>query len=209
VPSSSPLNSIRLACLESVLPPVGGFGLAAQTKQIITWQEELSYLQTLSPEHLVDQRDALAQIRAGIGLWLKLHPGISLEVPAAPPPPWSAQEMRSQVSSLAEIVARILKEDQGRPFELGVTTVSVTAEASPLSPVADTFDQEEILNHNVVNVAGALDFLPGVSIDHVSSNRNEAGIRIRGFSSRARCRFIWTAFPCPCLTMPRSTSTVS
>jgi iron complex outermembrane receptor protein len=35
-------------------------------------------------------------------------------------------------------------------------------------------------------VATAIDYLPGVVIDHISSGRNEAGIRVRGFTSRGQ-----------------------
>jgi len=165
---------------------LGASGLLAQTKQLLTWQEQLAYLQTLSAEDLIGQRDGVAQIRAGIELWLKLHPNSTLKIAEAPPQTWTGEQIAGQVASLREIVAAILKEDPGRPFDLGVTTVSVTAEASPLSPVSDTIVREEIVNRQAVTVASALDFLPGVAIDHVTSNRNEAGIRIRGFSSRGQ-----------------------
>jgi outer membrane cobalamin receptor len=38
----------------------------------------------------------------------------------------------------------------------------------------------------LTNAAQALDYLPGVSIQHIAANRNEAGIMVRGFSSRGQ-----------------------
>ena len=105
----------------------------------------------LAAADLGNQRDAIVQIRAGIELWLKLHPNTTIKMPDAPPQPWTVEQMGSQVSLLRETVAAILKEDPGRPFDLGVTTVSVTAEASPLSPVADSFDRIEIVNRQAAD----------------------------------------------------------
>src|SRR5262249_20089909 len=41
-------------------------------------------------------------------------------------------------------------------------------------------------NLNFTNTAKALDYLPGVSIQHIATNRNEAGIMVRGFSTRGQ-----------------------
>lgn len=165
---------------------IGASAVTAQTRQLLTWREELIYLQNIPAAGLVDQRDPIAQILAGVALWLKLHADTTIKLPEAPPQPWTVEQLGSQVSLLRETVAAILKEDSGRPFNLGVTTISVTAEASPLSPVADTLDRSEILNRQALTVATAIDYLPGVVIDHISSGRNEAGIRVRGFTSRGQ-----------------------
>ena len=174
------------SCVFAMFLLFGASAATAQTKQLLTWQEELTYLQGIPAADLGDQRDAIVQIRAGIELWLKLHPDTVIKLPAAPPQPWTVEQMGSQVSLLRETVAAILKDNPGKPFDLGVTTVSVTAEASPLSPVADSFERSEIVNRQAVTVATAVDYLPGVVIDHISSGRNEAGIRVRGFTSRGQ-----------------------
>jgi iron complex outermembrane receptor protein len=179
-------RSVSASCAVILFILLVASAVNAQTKQLLTWQEELAYLQNLRSEDLIAQRDGIVQIRAGIELWLKLHPNTAIKLAEAPPQPWNAEQTASQVSLLREAVTSILKEDPSRPFDLGMTTVSVTAEASPLSPVSDTINREEIVNHQAVSVASALDFLPGVAIDHVTANRNEAGIRIRGFSSRGQ-----------------------
>jgi iron complex outermembrane recepter protein len=165
---------------------IGASASNAQTKQLFAWQEALAYLRNVPAAELGNHRDAVMQIRAGIELWLKLHPNTAIQLSGAPPQPWNADQIEGQVSLLYETVAAIMKEDPSRPFDLGVTTVSVTAEASPLSPVADTFARSEILNRQALTVATAIDYLPGVVIDHISSGRNEAGIRVRGFTSRGQ-----------------------
>ena len=102
---------------------------------------------------------------------MKMHPDSKIELAAAPPEPWDTEELRKQVALLGEAVDAILKEDPSRPFDMGVTMVSVTAEASPLSPVADTFVRGEIVNRQAVNAATALDYLPGVAMDHAGSRK--------------------------------------
>ena len=84
-------------------------------------------------------RDAVAGIRSDIEFYLKMQPDSKIELQPAPAQPWGADEIRNQISILRQTVDTILKEEPGRPFDLGVTTISVTAESSPLSPVADSF----------------------------------------------------------------------
>ena len=167
----------------------------AQTKQLLSWQEGLTYLKNVPAAELSNQRDAVAQIRSGIELWLKLHPTTTMRLLEAPPRPWNSEQTASQVSLLLETVTAILKGDPGRPFELGATTISVTAESSPLSPLADSFVRAEIVNRQALTVAAAIDYLPGVAIDHISSGRNEAGIRVRGFTSRGQVPFYLDGIP--------------
>ncbi len=170
--------SLVLLAFISGIPRVNG-----QTKQLLTWREDLTYLQNIPAEELELQRDAVAQIRAGVEFWLRLHPGTVVELPSAPGQPWSSEEIRKQVSLLRDAVEAIAKEDPGRPFELGVTEVSVTAEASPLSPVTDSIARNEITNFHSTSVTQSIQYLPGVTVDHKSS-RNQSGVMIRGFDTR-------------------------
>ncbi len=165
---------------------VGSVALHAQTKQILQWRADLDYLQSATNDELVGQQDAIEQIRTGVEFWVKMHPASTIELKAAPAKPWGADELRNQATSLRKAIETILTEESGRPFELGVTTVSVTAESSPLSPITDSIDRMELINRDALNAATALDYLPGVAIDHASSGRNEASIRLRGFTSRGQ-----------------------
>jgi iron complex outermembrane recepter protein len=164
----------------------GAPALHAQSRQLLNWHEDLNYLKDLSGEQLMSNQASVVQIRTGIDLWLKMHPYTKVELKAAPPEPWDAKELQNQVSLLSEAVEAIMKEDPTQPFELGVMTVSVTAETSPLSPVTATVDRREITNLQAVNAALALDYMPGVAIDHTTSNRNEASIRMRGFTTKGQ-----------------------
>ena len=165
---------------------VGSVALQAQTKQILQWRSDLNYLQSAPADELNASRDAVENIRTNLEFWLKMHPDSKIELKSAPAQPWGADEIRNQVSILRQTVDTILKEESSRPFDLGVTTISVTAESSPLSPVSDSFDRSEIINREAVNAAAALDYLPGLAIDHASSGRNEASIRLRGFSTKGQ-----------------------
>ena len=77
---------------------------------------------------------------------------------------------------------------------MGVTTVSVTAEASPLSPVADSFDRTEIVNRQALSAAAALDYLPGLALDRAAA-RNEATIRLRGFTTKGQVPYVYRRNP--------------
>ena len=137
---------------------------------------------------------AIVQIRNGVELWLQMHPDSKIELVPAPPQPWKAEELRKEVSTLSQDGESILKDDPDRPFDMGVTMVSVTAEASPLSPVADSFNRSEIVNRQALNAAAALDYLPGVWLDRAAA-RNEAAIRVRGFSSKGQVPFYVDGIP--------------
>jgi iron complex outermembrane recepter protein len=154
-----------------------------QAKQLINWREDLVSIQGIPAAELEGQRDAVAQIRNGVELWLRLHPNTNIQLAAAPPQPWRSEQVSQQVSLLREAVEAIIKEDPGQAFELGVTIVSVTAEASPLSPVTDSIDHQSISDLHLTNVAQSIQLLPGISVDHKAS-RNQAGVMIRGFDTR-------------------------
>jgi len=197
----------------SLIPALIGIFMSAslapaQTRQILTWQEDLTYLQNASADELMQAQAAIAQIRNGVELWMKMHPDTEIDLRPAPQQLWGAEEVRSEVSTLRQAVESILKEDPSRPFNLGMTIVSVTAEASPLSPVADSFDHTGIVNRQALTAAAALDFLPGVAIDHATAGRNEASIRMRGFTSKGQVPFYIDGIQVamPSITNSRSSS---
>jgi iron complex outermembrane receptor protein len=158
-------------------------GLFGQSKQLLTWRDKLAYVQTTPADQMEDQRDSVAHIRTGIEFWLRLHPKSKIHIPPAPAQPWNAEQTLAQVRVLREAIDAILKEDPSQSFELGATEVSVTAELSPLSPVVDSIDHNDITDLHAINVTQAIQYLPGLSIDHKSS-RNQSGVMIRGFDTR-------------------------
>jgi len=154
-----------------------------QTKQLLTWREDLAAIQAIPAAEVEVQRDALMQVRNGVEFWLRLHPHSTVKLAPAPAQPWNAEQIQGQVSALRESVDAIIKEDPGQSFQLGVTEISVTAETSPLSPITDRVDHSDISDFHLTNVAQSIQFIPGVSVDHKSA-RNQAGIRLRGFDTR-------------------------
>ena len=162
---------------------IGASALHGQTKQILTWQNNLAAVQNTPAADLESRRDVVSQIRTGVEFWLKLHPGTAIQLQSAPPQPWNSEQILQQVSVLQAAIEAMLKEDPSRSFELGVTEISVTAETSPLSPITDSVSHTEIENLHATTVTQALQNLPGVSIDYKSS-RNQSGVMIRGFDTR-------------------------
>jgi hypothetical protein len=90
-------RSVSASCAVILFILLVASAVNAQTKQLLTWQEELAYLQNLRSEDLIAQRDGIVQIRAGIELWLKLHPNTAIKLAEAPPQPWNAEQTASQV----------------------------------------------------------------------------------------------------------------
>jgi iron complex outermembrane recepter protein len=181
--------------LPALLILLAASDLPAQAKQLLTWRDDLAYLRNAPNTDLVAEQDAVEQIRTRLEVWLKLHPDLKVGLPSSPARPWSVEEALSQVDSLSETLATILREDTGRPFDLGVTTISVTEEASPTSPLADSFSRDAIVDRQAVNAAAALDYLPGVAINHISGGRNEAAMYVRGFSTKGQISFYIDGIP--------------
>ena len=157
--------------------------LYGQTKQLLTWQEDLNYLQNIPDSDLEEQKDFVDQIRTGLEFWLQLHPKSTVSLPAAPSQPLSSEQIKNEISILLETVEELLGQDSLRPFELGVTEITVTSELSPLSPVADSIENAKIDNSHATDTVEALQYLPGVTLDYKPS-RNQTGIMIRGFDTR-------------------------
>lgn len=157
--------------------------LHGQTKQLLAWQNDLNYLQNLPDSDLKEHEDFVNQIRTGLEFWLQLHPKSTAALPATPSQPLSAEQIKSEISILQETVKKLLKQETLRPFELGVTEITVTSELSPLSPVADGIENTRIENIHATNTVEALQYLPGITLDYKPS-RNQTGIMIRGFDTR-------------------------
>jgi len=156
--------------------------LMAQSKQLYTWLEDLTYLQNASPTLLEKQRAVVAQIYSGIDVWLKLHPESSVTLSPAPPNPWDAEQMQEMIAGMHEAVQSLIGQQSGRAFDLGPMEITVTTETSPLSPVISSLGRSEIRNLNAKDVAQSLPFLPGIGVDHNSAS-GRMGIMLRGFDS--------------------------
>lgn len=114
------------------------------------------------------------------------HPKMRLEPPKPLAEGSSGDAFTQQLAQLTAVVDEAIKQTPGSPFNLGRVEVTVSASGPPPEPVVASIDQTDIRDLNLVNAAKALDYLPGVSIQHLSANRNEAGIMVRGFSTRGQ-----------------------
>ena len=108
---------------------------------------------------------------------------MDVTINSAPPLPWSEEQLGSELSTLIDAIIRIRRRNPTQPFYLGTTTVNVTAHNAALSPLSLSIDLVEIQNHQALTVNQAIEYLPGVTIDH-KSPRNQTGISIGGFDSR-------------------------
>ena len=135
------------------------------------------------PPALRISRREIAQVFSGVEAWLSLHPGSTVTLPSAPQRPWNAEQMVSLIAALRTTVESLLKEDPGRPFQLGSMEITVTAETSPLSPVTSSLSHSEIRNLNAVDITQSLPYLPGIGVDH-NSTSGRMGIMLRGFDTR-------------------------
>lgn len=165
-----------------ILVVAGSITMSAQIERPLTWQEDLAYLANASSVAPSDARATLNNIRAEVENWLKLHPDSKIKLPPPLAQTASAEQTRDQIKKLRETVTSILRQDPNRPFHLGSTEVNVTARTSQLSPIADSIDQTEIIKRNDVNVAKAMEDLPGVSIEHTYGGRNQSEIWVHGFN---------------------------
>jgi hypothetical protein len=116
-----------------------------------------------------------------------------------------AEALARQLDGLTSAVDQIIKQSPGSPFHLGTVNVVVSTDASTPSLVSDSIGHTEINQHNFLNIAKAFDYLAGVEIEHIAP-RNEAGIRMRGFTTRGQVPFIWMVFRFRCRMTVTSTS---
>jgi iron complex outermembrane receptor protein len=142
--------------------------LQAQMERPLAWQKEL--------QNTAIERARVAAIRAEVGSWLGLHPDSQVKLAPEAPPPRDREDLLQSVEA-------IVGERHEQVFDLGVTVVNVTDSVSSLSPIADSIGHSEIRNRDALTVNQAIDYLPGVSVDH-KAPRNQTGISIRGFDTR-------------------------
>ena len=172
-----------------------GAAVHAQVKRPLTWQEALNTLDSVASGALDERRDVVRQIRGEVEKWLKMRPSAAIGLPPTPEGSWTEEQTKTQAAAVHTAIENILKSDPNHPFLLGSQEVTVSASLSDIAPAAATIDQTEIARHDAVTVAKAVEYLPGVSINHISGNRNEAGVYVRGFSSRGQVPLFLDGIP--------------
>lgn len=165
-----------LACLSLANP------VLAQADRTRQWLERMALVSdaTTSAE---TRRAELATLRQQIADWLALNPETTVDLPEASPLPWTDDQLEQQAAAVRHAIEQIAQQDPNQPFYLGVASVNVTAPLATLSPVTDSLAGLDIQNHQALTVNEAIEYLPGVSVDH-KAPRNQTGISVGGFDSR-------------------------
>jgi iron complex outermembrane receptor protein len=169
--------------------------VSARVEKSLTWLQDLAQLQNLQAAGSSAQQAEVVRIRAEVENWLKLNPSSKINLAPAPPSPWTAVQTSALAEELRATVETILKEDPDHPFHLGATQINVAESISMLSPISDSISQTEINNRDAINVAKAIDYLPGVDIQHTVGARNEMKYWIRGFSSSGQAPIYLDGIP--------------
>jgi len=180
---------------------IAPFSALAQQDSTVEWKTSLQNLEHrlagLSNENAAAVQDWRAEaedLRASLASFAISHPAIALDVPKPLPENPSVEILKQQFDKLTPCVDQVIKESPGSPFHLGTQTVVVEAQTAPPAPVEDSIDHAQIDEHDFVNIAKAYDYLPGVEIEHIAG-RNEAGLRVRGFTTRGQVPFYLDDIP--------------
>jgi len=165
----------------------------AQQDQTVQWklslqdlEQRLAGLPTDGSGVVADWLADAESLRSSLADFAASNPNMNIQVPAALPASPAPQALPQQLEQLNAAVSQVIQHTPGTAFNLGQVAVTVTATAAEESPVTVGIDQSQIANLNLFNAAQALDYLPGVSIQHLDGPRNEAGIMVRGFSTRGQ-----------------------
>lgn len=166
--------------------------LNAQQDSTVQWKTTLQDLErriaALPPSGpAVDEwRSDAEALRTSIAELAEANPAMKINVPEPLGPSPDHRALVAQVDALNAAVNQVIQQTPGTPFHLGQVAVTVTANVADTSPVTVGIDRSQMAQLNLVNAAQALDYLPGVDIQHLDTNRNEAGIMVRGFSTRGQ-----------------------
>ena len=167
-----------IVCLVSASPSY------AQADRARGWLAELSVVENATAAESTASRQArVAAVRKAVDDWVVLNPRAAVDLPKSPGHGWTEEVLREQIVLLRRAIESLMRSDPNQPFYLGITAVTVTAPRAVLSPVSDHMDYVEIRNHDALTVNQAIEYLPGVSVDH-KAPRNQTGISIAGFDGR-------------------------
>jgi iron complex outermembrane receptor protein len=155
----------------------------AQAAQPSAWLREIAVLESPGSGSLQKRHTEAARIRREVQEWMDLRVIRNVAVPPADGPLESEDQLQAEVAAIRRVLEDLVRKDPVQPFYLGTTVVQVTTSGPALSPVFHSMDQAEIRNRAALTVKDAIEYLPGVSVDH-KAPRNQAGISITGFDTR-------------------------
>jgi iron complex outermembrane receptor protein len=176
--------------------------IAAQQHSTVDWRIALTDLESRLARLTGGDSEAIEQwrsdaeaLRVSIADFRESHPQLRVTLPEPLPAGPSMPAAETQLQALKTATDEVIRQSPGTPFNLGVVAVEVSAQTAAPVPVANAIDQSGIRNNQALNVAKAADLLPGVSIQHIAGNRNEAGLMVRGFSTRGQVPFYLDGIP--------------
>jgi iron complex outermembrane receptor protein len=178
------MNNMRTLAIAALVCVVSAIPSYAQADRARGWLAELSIVETAAAAGSTASRQTrVSAVRKQVDDWLALNPRAAVDLPKSPDGAWTEDQLREQLALLRKAIERLVRSDPSQPFYLGITAVNVTAPGAALSPVSDHMDRVEIRNHDARTVNQAIEYLPGVSVDH-KAPRNQTGISIGGFDGR-------------------------
>jgi hypothetical protein len=137
----------------------------------VDWKVAIGQLERQLPAASDTWKADAEALRASLATFAADHPNDKIDVPAALPESASGDALSKQLDALRTAVDEVIKVSPGTPFNLGVVSVTVSGSGSETSPVTAGIDQQEMRNLDLLNVAKALDELPGVSVQHICESQ--------------------------------------
>ncbi len=181
---------------------IAACSLAAQQDMTPQWrallndlQRRMSTLEAGGASGIDAWRADAEELRSSIASFVAARGGISLTIPERLPANPSNDLLRQHLAELRIAVDEVIRQTPGTAFNLGRIEVTVSAAMPNPPPVAASIGYLEIRNLNLATAAKALDYLPGVSVQHIAANRNEAGVMVRGFSTRGQAPLYLDGIP--------------
>jgi iron complex outermembrane receptor protein len=180
---------------------VSAISVFAQQDSTVEWKASLQDLEHRLPANSGGSSSAVEawranaeELRSSLAAFAAVHPEMQIEVPEPLAENAAVDALKQQLEKLTAAVDQVIKQSPGSPFHLGSVTVIVSAPDATPALVADNIGQTEVEQHDFLNIAKAFDYLPGVEIEHIAP-RNEAGIRVRGFTTRGQVPFYVDGIP--------------
>ena len=196
------MREIGMGLVRVVVSLVATIAIALGQDMTVEWKASVSDLERRLPGLRAEGGAAVdawrfdaEALRSSIASAASSYADGKVQLPEALPAQPSHTQLEQQLSALSAAVDQAIRQSPGSPFNLGTVQVTVSATVPTPSPVSDSIDQTGIRNLDLVNAAKALDYLPGVSIQHLSANRNEAGIMVRGLSTRGQVPLYMDGIP--------------
>jgi iron complex outermembrane recepter protein len=195
------MNRTFRTVLLVTLTLIGASSAFAQQDSTVEWKVTLQDLTTRLADLSADNTSAIQswrtdaeQLRTSITIFAASRPEMDIDTPEPLPDRPAVDALRPQLDALTAAVDQVISLNPNSPFHLG-QSVSVVVAASTPTLVSASIDEVEIERHDFLNIAEALDYLPGVQTQRGAGQRNEAATMVRGFTTRGQVQFYMDGVP--------------